>query len=150
MNEIANPQSSTPPMLTPSILTPPRLAQPWWVQSLALLVVFVAGGFAGAFVAVKFVHTRMEHLRTDPDALPDMVASKLERILSLSDQQSEKVREIINRRHPRMVEFRNQSARGMHSEFDAMQLEIAEVLDPDQAEQWSIVAERIRQRFLPR
>ena len=119
------------------------------MQISVLLVVFVAGGLAGAMLAMKSVHSRMEYLRKNPDALPTVVVPRLQHILALSDQQSEQLREIIGRRHPRIIEFRNQGMVGMHAEFEAMEKEIAAILDEQQAAKWHAVADNVRSRFMP-
>ncbi len=126
-----------------------RRAQPRWIQISVLLVVFVAGGLVGAMVAMKSVHSRMEYLRKNPDALPAVVVPRLQRILGLSDEQSQQLREIIGRRHPRITKFREQGMDGMHAEFDAMEEEIAAILDAEQAAKWRAVADNVRSRFLP-
>ena len=127
-----------------------RRAQPRWIQISVLLVVFVAGGLAGAMLAMKSVHSRMEYLRKNPEALPTVVVPRLQHILALSDEQSEQLREIISRRHPRIIEFRDQGMVGMHAEFDAMEKEIAGILDDQQAAKWHAVADNVRSRFMPR
>ena len=136
----------------PAQKTLPRIrqAQPWWIQLIVLLVVFVAGGVVGGMIAMKSVHSRMAYLRKNPDALPTIVVPRLQHILALTEEQSAQVREIMSRRHPRIIEHSHQGIEGMHSEFDAMEEEIAAVLDEDQASKWRVVAEGVRSRFLPR
>ena len=135
----------TPEKKLPTI----RRAHSWWGQRAILLVVFVAGGFVGATIATKAVHSRMQHFRENPNALPDAVLPRLQRVLNLSDEQSAEVREILGRRHPRIVEQRNRGTTGMHVEFDEMEADIASVLDESQASKWKAVANSIRSRFLP-
>ena len=137
---------------SPTIAEPPktwRRAHPRWLQITVLLVVFCAGGAVGAMLGIKSVHSRMEYYRENADALPTVIASRLQFILELTDEQSEQIREIMKRRHPRIIKQREQGSEGMHAEFDAMELEIAEVLDEEQAEKWSLFANRVRMRFLP-
>ena len=57
----------------------------------------------------------------------------------LSDEQSEHVREIINRRHPRIIKHREQGSEGMHTEFDAMEREIANLQKQIDAETAKVV-----------
>ncbi|MCA9217779.1 MAG: hypothetical protein KDB27_32140 [Planctomycetales bacterium] len=135
-----------------SIVDPPkawRRAHPRWLQVTVLLVVFTAGGLVGAMFGIKSVHLRMEYYRQNADALPNAIVPRLKFILELTDQQAEHIREIINDRHPRIIEYREQGSAAMHAEFDAMEREIAEILDEQQAEKWSMFAERVRLRFLP-
>ncbi len=128
---------------------PPRRPLPAWVQSAILLLVFCAGGIAGAMLATEMIHSRMEYYREHETALPNDIVPRLQFRLQLSDEQTEEVRRIIELRHPRMMRERNESARGMLLEFEAMQREVAAVLDAEQAAAWSEIANSVRRRFLP-
>lgn len=126
-----------------------RRALPRWAQIVVLLVVFAAGGVVGAMVATKCIHSRMEYLREHADALPNDIVPRLQMRLGLSDAQTAQVREIVERRHPRMIAHRTQGAQAIHMEFDAMVNEIGAVLDGDQKRMWHAMADSVRHRFLP-
>ena len=106
-----------------------RYAHPRWIQLTVLLVVFISGGFVGATIAMKCVHSRMEYLRANPDALPNVVLPRLRRILTLTAEQSTEIHAIISRHHPQIDSYRRQGIDGMHNEFDVMEKEVAAVLD---------------------
>lgn len=126
-----------------------RRPLPLWAQVLILLTVFAAGAVVGAVTSTRVVFSRMEHYRNHAEALPNDIVPRLQARLGLSDEQTERVREIISRRHPRILEFRNRVSGSMLDEFDAMEQEVASVLDADQAERWHAIAESVRARFLP-
>lgn len=126
-----------------------RRAMPWWVQVGVLLVVFVSGGVAGAMIATKVIHSRMDYYREHADALPADIVPRLQMRLALTDEQTKQVRAIIANRHPRMIENRRQGAQAMLGEFRMMENEIAGVLDPEQERMWHAIAQSVRQRFLP-
>ena len=126
-----------------------RRAHPRWLQLAVLLLVFCAGCVVGAMLGVKSVHARIEYYRENTEALPDAIVPRLQHVLELTDGQSVQVREIITRRHSRIIRYRAEGSEGMHAEFDAMETEIADVLDERQAKKWSVFADRVRARFLP-
>lgn len=137
-------ESSKPP------LTPPmRRALSWWGQIIVLLVVFIAGSVVGAMVAAKVIHSQMEYYRHHAEASPQDILPRLQRRLTLTDDQTEKVREIISRRHPVMIESRRREAQTMLNEFRSMEGEIGKVLDANQQTLWHDIATSVRNRFLP-
>ena len=87
--------------------------------------------------------------RPTAHALPNAIVPRLQLRLGLSDEQTDQVREIVERRHPRMIESRTLGAQAMLDEFDAMQREISAVLDENQKRTWRATADSVRRRFLP-
>lgn len=113
-----------------------------------LLLVFVAGGIVGAMVATKTLHDRLEYYRRNDDALVKDIIPRIRGRLTLTEEQSSQFKEIIERRHPRMLDIRREGANEMLAEFQAMEDEVAEVLDPKQRESWREIAESVRNRFI--
>ncbi|MCC6507545.1 MAG: hypothetical protein IT423_00450 [Pirellulaceae bacterium] len=125
-----------------------RRALPRWIQMGVLLLVFVAGGIVGAMVATKALHARLEYYRQNGDALVKDIVPRLRTRLTLTGEQSSQFEEIMERRHPRMLDVRRKGADEMLAEFQAMEDEVAEVLDPKQRESWRKIAESVRNRFI--
>lgn len=125
-----------------------RRALPRWIQIGVLLLVFVAGGIVGAMVATKALHARLEYYRQNEDALVNDIIPRLRAGLALTEEQSSQFEEIIERRHPRMLDVRRKGAIEMLAEFQAMEDEVAGVLDPKQRESWRKIAESVRNRFI--
>lgn len=125
-----------------------RRALPRWIQMGVLLLVFVAGGIVGAMVATKALHARLEYYRQNNDALVKDIIPRLRTRLALTEEQSSQFEEIIERRHPRILDVRRKGANEMLAEFQAMVDEVAEVLDPKQRESWRKIAESVRNRFI--
>ncbi|MEM9355722.1 MAG: hypothetical protein AAGB04_05885 [Pseudomonadota bacterium] len=128
---------------------PWRKALPAWVQALVLLVVFAGGVGVGAIGASRYILTRMQHYRAHPKALPAEITSTLTGRLGLVEKQSEDVLAVITHRHGRIEAMRQRSAPDIHSEFDLMEQEVADVLDEQQQRQWSEIADWVRKSFLP-
>jgi hypothetical protein len=132
------------------ILPEPRIrrALPRWVQISVLLLVFVAGGIAGAMVATKTLHARLEYYRQNEDALVNDIIPRLRARLALTEEQSSQFEEILGRRHPHLLNVRRKGANEMLAEFQAMEDEVANVLDPKQRDSWRKIAESVRNRFI--
>ena len=126
-----------------------RRGLPWWIQITFLLVVFVAGGVAGSMITARVIHSRMETYRQQAPIFSEEIVMRLRFRLQLSDQQANEVRTIIENRHSRMIEFRNEGSQKMHAEFDAMIEEVATVLDEHQVERWRGIANHVKRTYLP-
>lgn len=126
-----------------------RRALPWWVQGAVLLTVFVAGGVAGSMITARVIHSRMEQYRQQAPIFSEDIVMRLRFRLQLSDEQAEEVHTIIENRHSKMIQHRNEGSQRMHTEFDAMVEEVAEVLDELQAGRWREIAEHVKQTYLP-
>lgn len=126
-----------------------RSALPWWLQITVWLVVFTAGGVSGAMVASQLIYSRLQYYNEHAGELPNDILPGLQRRLGLSESQAERVRGVIERRHPRMLEHRHKGAQAMLDEFNAMEQEIADVLDEGQKTDWHATADSVRRRFLP-
>ena len=135
---------------TPSPMTQDyRRALPWWVQITVLLVVFVAGGVAGSMITTRVIHSRLEQYRQQAPIFSEDIVMRLRIRLSLSDEQVVEVRRIVESRHSKMIEYRNDGSHKMHAEFDAMIEEVANVLDEFQAQRWRGIADHVKRTYLP-
>ncbi len=119
------------------------------MQLTVLLIVFAAGSVTGAMIATKVLHSKLQTYRENAPIFAENIVARLRIRLNLSGEQVEQVREIVERRHARMIEHRRQGSLAMHTEFNAMEEEIAGVLDDRQARQWHEIANFVRERFLP-
>lgn len=126
-----------------------RRALPWWTQIAVLLVVFLAGGVAGAMITTRVVHSRMEQYRQQAPIFSEDIVTRLRFRLALNDDQVADVRRIIESRHSTMIQYRNEGSHNMHTEFDAMVEEVADVLDELRAERWRDIAGQVKRTYLP-
>ena len=126
-----------------------RRTLPWWAQTFILLVVFMAGCIVGAMLSAKVIHARMNYYRQHAYALSSDILPRLQLRLNLTEEQSGQIRTIIERRHPSMMENRKRSDQAIRNEFRAMEQDIAAVLDDQQKQRWYMIADSVRNRFLP-
>ena len=126
-----------------------RRALPRWAQLTILLVVFASGVVVGAMTTSKIIHARLDGYRQRAAVFPRDIVPRLQMQMQLSDSQTKQIYEILERRHPRMVASRRSGAQAMLNEFDAMEQEIAGVLDDRQKDRWRTIADFVRRNFLP-
>lgn len=126
-----------------------RKALPVWVHGIVLLVVFVSGIGVGAVSASRYMLARMQRYRAHPEVLPGEITNSLAHRLSLTGEQSEAILKVVTLRHGRIEEIRQSSAPDIHSEFDLLEQEVADVLNDDQKQAWLDTSEWVRKSFLP-
>lgn len=126
-----------------------RRALPRWAQLVVLTVVFAAGGVIGAVVSLRTVQSRIQHYREHPEQLPDEVVPRIQRWLSLTEEQLEIVGAVFRHRHAKIVELHGHVADEIHGEFDQLEREVGDSLTTEQKAAWSVIAARIRATFLP-
>lgn len=126
-----------------------RRPLPRWAQGVVWLVVFGAGYLVGSMITTRSIHLRLEAYRQNAPLFSSEIVGRLRFRLGLTDEQLAEVKEIIERRHAKMLEYRQQGSLAMHQEFDAMAEEVANVLDEPQAERWYQISRMVRERFLP-
>jgi hypothetical protein len=99
-------------------------------------------------LATKALHDRLEYYRQNDDALVNNIIPRIRNRLTLTEEQPLQFKEIIERRHPRMLDVRREGTNEMLAEFQAMEDEVSEVLDPKQRKSWRKIAESVRNRFI--
>ncbi|MEM7477845.1 MAG: hypothetical protein AAF483_22900 [Planctomycetota bacterium] len=126
-----------------------RRALPVGVQAIVLLIVFAGGIGVGAVGASRYILTRMQHYRANPDVLPAEITDTLTSRLGLTEDQSKAVLAVITNRHGRIEEVRQASSPEIHAEFDLLEDDVAALLNETQKQRWLSTAEWVRKSFLP-
>lgn len=114
-----------------------------------LLHIFVCGGIVGAVSGGYWMRERMIAMIRHPEQVPDRILSRIRTELSLSEDQSLKVEEIVRRRHAAMEAHRAESHPRQLVEFKAMHTEVAALLSPEQRDKWSALCDSVERRYLP-
>jgi len=124
---------------------PGRRGRYWFL----LLIVFLSGGALGASIASYVVHDRDTSMLRRPEQLPERLLEKLRRELTLSDDQADKLRPILERHHERFEAIRAQTRPQISAEMTKMEAEVATQLDEQQQADWHAWCEKRRSRFQP-
>lgn len=117
---------------------------------LVLLVVFVAGLFAGSFATGRAKILYLKLIVHQPEVLPDQVTAVLDHRLGLSDEQAEQVRAIVRQRVEwyRAVEPWMVSA--LNFQMDGFDRDMKQVLTAEQRQEWDAMFKRMRDTWTPR
>lgn len=122
-------------------LPPPRTT-----TRTAIIAVFVVlAAFATGVLAGIAIDRRL-HRPPAPAFMVDAMLHRLDRRLDLTDEQREKIEQIIERRHERMTELFAHVRPQMDAEIAATNAEIERVLTPEQREKF----QKMRMRLGPR
>ncbi|MEI7766604.1 MAG: hypothetical protein WCJ97_04100 [Phycisphaerae bacterium] len=137
------------PIVTPELpVKPPKPKR--WRGILLVLVIFVSGMVLGSgltvIVAVHRIRDRMHH----PEKLPQEIAGRLERRLSLSPDQTTQVRAILTARQQHLMAIRQRVQPEVVGELDQAYSEIAAVLNENQRPRWETMYHELKAEWVPR
>jgi len=118
-----------------------------WKLIAGFVLVFLAGGMTGAFIAASQTH----HLFFGPyrGAISDRIRHRLSAQLRLTDEQMAKISPIIDKTATQLETIRTETARRVHETFAEAHREIAADLTPEQRSKLQAIEERHRRWFHP-
>jgi hypothetical protein len=116
-----------------------------WFTVVLCAVIFLAGGVVGAGGTLIRIGRQTREAIAHPEALPHRIALRLQSRLDLTDEQTARVEQVILRRQGRILE----TLQNVDPEIDALELEIAELLHPAQADVFAARFRQFRDDYLP-
>jgi gas vesicle protein len=113
-----------------------------WKLIAGFVLVFLAGGMTGAFIAASQTH----HLFFAPyrGAISDRMRNRLRAQLQLTDEQMAKISPIIDKTANQLEAIRAETGRRVHETFTESHREIAADLTPEQRAKLQAIEERHR------
>ncbi len=116
-----------------------------WKLIAGFILVFLAGGMAGAFIAASQTH----HFLSGPyrGAMSDRMRDRLRNELRLTDEQMTKISPIIDKTATQLEAIRMETGRRVHETFAEAHREIAADLTPEQRAKLQKIEERHRHWF---
>lgn len=129
----------------PSPLPPPRRRR----IRLALFggALLLCGMVLGGAGTLLYVERAVSQGLRQPDRLPGLIAQRLRRPLRLDSAQQQEIQAILEARQANLMAIRREFHPRVQAELDQVRAEVAEVLDPGQAERWERLFARMRERF---
>ena len=146
MSQVQDIPEVTPPRI--NSLGTRRVRWPrWGIWAGVSVLVFVCGGVAGYGVAVQSFENRIRQGRENWGRPPRGIMDAWKERLELSDEQSTKMKEILDRHFGRIGEIRKSIAPEIDKENDALQAEVSAILNESQRPVWEERYEKIRKMF---
>ena len=132
---------------TRSVATPvPRRR---WVRLILWCIIFGSGFVAGTGLTLIAVRQGMLQAVHHPEAMPAKLANRLRRPLSLDDRQVDQITGILRQRQRALEQIRGRIQPELIEELDALDEQIAGVLNADQRERWNTLSEKLRATWIP-
>lgn len=120
-----------------------------WLRPLAFgTVLLISGAVIGSALTVSVMRSQAERARKDPAWPSQRAAARLVHDLGLTSEQAGQVHDIFRAHHERVRAFREKHGSTAREMFAKLQLEIEEVLTPEQAEKWRKRIQRARERAM--
>jgi hypothetical protein len=126
----------------------PRKRRPWRSILLGLIILF-CGILIGAGITVILLQRVVLYAIHHPEEIPNRLTERLRNKLSLTDDQTKKVKAILTERQKAFTELRRAKRPKVERELKSLREEVAAVLDKDQARKWSKRFDRLRRQWLP-
>ncbi len=128
----------------------PRPRKPGrWISILLGFVIFICGivlGGGGALILEKkFILHSLRH----PEDFPGRMAERMQEKLDLSDLQTRQILEILTHRQQRLQKLQEEVQPRFEAEFAAVQVEISDVLNPEQARRYNDWFDNVRKTWTP-
>jgi hypothetical protein len=120
-----------------------------WRRWLAALLIFGAGVVVGGVGMLALIHQRIaEHHRLPPDRVADRMMDRMERRLDLSEEQTARIRPILESRLAALQDIRDEVIPRVSAQLAAAREAVAAELTPAQEEKWRKHVSRF-ERMLP-
>lgn len=124
---------------------PPRRRRGMFIGLLA--AVFLSGGVVGGGVGMLVTQEQFSDCLRHPERMPERMMNMFRSELSLTEDQSKKVDEIVRRHHEQIEAIRAEVHPRFSAEFSALHEEVKAVLTEPQRTKWEELRERFRKDF---
>lgn len=128
----------------------PRKRRPWLrglaMGALILVCGMLIGGGLTLFAIGAHVHRATHH----PEEIPPRAAKRVGRKLDLDKEQVRQLEEIFARRQAAIFNIRDRVAPELHLEFKRTRKEVAEILTPEQRQEWDELFDKLRKHWDPK
>jgi hypothetical protein len=116
-----------------------------WKLIAGFVLVFIAGGLAGAFVAASQIHHAGHG--ANHGMISDRMKKRLKFQLGLSDEQMKKISPVIDKTAAELETIRGETGRRVHETFTEAHREIAADLTTEQRQKLQEIEARHRRMF---
>jgi hypothetical protein len=126
----------------------PRKRRPWRSFLLGLIILF-CGILIGAGITVILLQRVVLYAIHHPEEVPNRLTERLRNKLSLTDEQTKKVKAILTERQKALRELRRVMRPKVERELEHLREDVAAVLDKDQSHKWRKRFDRLRRQWMP-
>lgn len=117
--------------------------KPWQVI-LVFIGIFIAGGVAGGFVALRVLHDKYVN-RPVPEEWAPRHLKRLNDRLDLTPEQQDQIRPIVRRHMEQLNRIRNRTVEETKTVVEDMQREVSNKLTPDQRTKFEQMNRELRE-----
>ena len=150
-NDTSAPVPPAPAPAPPvAIASPPPRRSRRWLTVLLCVLIFLAGGVAGAGAMALHTVRRVQEAVRHPEVIPERIVARLRRPLGLDAQQELQIRAVLARRQAALLDARAEALARAQPEFEGIESDIAAMLRPEQKDLWSKLYRRFLRDWAPR
>lgn len=130
------------------VISPPG-GQRSWSRIIMLSVIFLSGGIVGFAAGGYWMRDRMNFMIRHPQQVMDRLFPQIQSELGLNDEQARKVEEIMRQRYASMESVRAEFVPKQMAQFEVLNNEVAQILNPEQKSKWSKIVRGAEKRHMP-
>ena len=130
------------------VISPPG-GQRSWSRIIMLSVIFLSGGIVGFAAGGYWMRDRMNFMIRHPQQVMEKLFPQLQSELGLNDEQARKVEEIMRQRYASMESVRAEFVPKQMAQFEVLNNEVAQILNPEQKSKWSKIVRGAEKRHMP-
>jgi len=120
-----------------------------WIRLVLYVVIFLSGGVVGVGGALFVIRARVLHAVHHPDEMPKLIAKRLQGVLALDDEQTQKIGVVLQERQSALQEIRSRYQPEVEAELEKVDEQISEILDKDQRAEWRERFQVLRETWVP-
>lgn len=121
----------------------------WLVTTAACVLILLCGMVIGGGLTLHFLWSRVVFAVQHLDEAPARVLERMDDRLGLSDEQTARIREVLDRRFKAITDIRTEFQPRLEAELGGARAEINAVLTPEQAELWNRRFDWLHSSLLP-
>lgn len=119
-----------------SHIAPPRRWR-FFINLILALIILLCGMLTGGGIAVYVLSTRLIEALHSPEAFPPRAAERMRVALGLTDEQTEGIKSIFEKRLEQVEQFRAHVLPLLKEELEDLRAEVDALLTPEQSKQWN-------------
>ena len=119
-----------------------------WLTWLLMGVVFIAGGAVGSAATIHWLIDRFQGYAEHPERAPKRITERMREKLDLTDDQAEKVQDILHRRQQELMAIRREVHPRVQAIMDASREEVGAVLTEEQQAKWEKMYRHLERRWM--
>lgn len=127
----------------------PRRRRRTWLMVVLGMVILLSGMVIGGGLTVFWLQKKLLYMIHHPEDAPATIAAHVQSKFDLSDEQAEKIEQILRTRQKVIQAIRREFQPKIMAELEVARDEVAAVMPPEKAREWQTYYDTMREAWVP-